>query len=234
MPTAFLVNPSKKSRLKAKKSAQRRVLRNPRRKAAAAPKRRRKPHARKGIGHSFARARKSFGKRVSRGGMGDILKTKIMPAVVGAAGALTVDVVMGYIPLPASLNTVHSRPLVKGALAVLLGVVAGKMGHAKLGRDLAVGSLTVAMHDSGRSMVQKLLPTANLGEYVNGMGYYSPATIPDAAMGEYVNGNPAFMGQIPFMSNNARIMAPFGSQGFQTGTFGASSSAGYTGDDFDV
>lgn len=237
MATAYLINPRKKSRRRRKSAAgathhKRRVRRNPRRKAsrssapAAAPTRRRK---RRSKSTRIQRARGGLRRRAKRTGLGGILNAEIMPALTGAAGALTVDVLMGYIPFPASVNTPSMRPLLKGAVAVGLGMVAARMGKAALGRDLAVGALTVALHDSGRGIVQQILPGANLGEYTGGsLGYYNPAP----KLGEYVDGMPSTMAGIPFMSANPRAnISPFPANGFQTGNFAV--EAGGLDENFD-
>lgn len=222
MASAFIVNPRRKRRRHharrrhkmRRNPAPRKVKRNPARKfrrnpsaPAAAPRRRRRRR-------SFASARRSvrgFGRKL---GLGGIMSMEVMPAVQGAIGAIGVDVALGYIPLPDALKTPTTFPLMKGVIAVAIGMLAAKFGKPSLGRAMAVGGMTVALHDAGKNLVKSALPSLNMGEYLS---YYNPA-LPvmgspsgGGTLGEYLNGGPLFAG-----------MPSFPSAGFQTNQFGVS------------
>lgn len=125
------------------------------------------------------------------------MDTHLQPALVGAAGALVNDVVVGKLVsfLPAGLQKPEIRHLVKGVTAVGLSMLAAK---AKVANNVTikaatVGALTCVLHDAGRAQLQKQLPTIALGEYLSevmgpwdGMDSYS-----QDALGEYLSGSDA-------------------------------------------
>lgn len=119
----------------------------------------------------------------------------LTPALVGALGATAVNTALSKLPLPASLNTGRVRYLTQGAAAIILGMIAQKVGmKAALAAKMAEGSLTVTLH----SAIQEL--GAQFGVNLGGMGYYLPgraavAPAPGAApapqlggVGKYVSG----------------------------------------------
>lgn len=90
-----------------------------------------------------------------------MVKPVLMEGLVGAGGALALDAAWGYIgpQLPA---TIQSSPYLQFAVkclaAIGVGFVGGKVLKGK-GRDLAVGGVTVAMHDMLKTVLQTSLPT---------------------------------------------------------------------------
>jgi len=175
MAQMMLVNPKKR---KAKRKATKKVVarRSPTRRAKrAAPAVRRR-------------------RRNPIGGTGAV--SQIQNAAVGAAGALAVDVAMAKIPLPpAMVSTPGMRAASQGVVSLLIGMGVSKFGRkSKLGRQLAEGGLTVAMHGVGKSMIGPAtgLPLAGyndsglLGYGDNGLlgyqeldGWNSPAPVQD-------------------------------------------------------
>lgn len=120
---------------------------------------------------------------------GSLLNVKKLEAVgkdagVGAVGALGVDLMLGYIPLPAMLKTGIPATLTKAAFAVALGYVAD-MAQKGTGVLVADGALTVILHDLLKSTVQTHLPSVQLG----GLGEYFPTMLPAPSpsdtLGEY-------------------------------------------------
>jgi len=80
-------------------------------------------------------------------------------AAVGASGALVVDVAMSKLPLPANLKTGPALPAVKGGVSLLVGMLVGKiLKKASLGKQLAEGGLTVAIHDMAKPMLSNVIP----------------------------------------------------------------------------
>ena len=117
---------------------------------------------------------------------------QIMNGLVGGAGGVLVDVIQGYLPLPAALATGYGPYIVKGALGVLLGTFGRKlMGNtaAKMG----AGAITIAAYGALKTATAGMLPgttaVAGMGEYLTGpgsrMGYISPTR----PLGEYVGGD---------------------------------------------
>lgn len=99
-----------------------------------------------------------------------------MPAAQGALGALGVDLVTGYLPLPLAVKVSPARHLIKGVLAIGMGMAL----RGRLGQHMAQGALTVAMHDAAKEAVQMMAPGVQLGAEptvadLAGVGYYNPA-----------------------------------------------------------
>jgi hypothetical protein len=121
----------------------------------------------------------------------------LMPSLQGAAGAIGVDVVTGFLPLPLGIKVSPARHFIKALMGVGLGMVMkGSMGH-----NMARGVVTVAFHDAAREAVQMVAPSVQLGmepttEDLAGLGYYNPATVaPGEALGFYPSEGMAGMGE---------------------------------------
>jgi len=117
--------------------------------------------------------------------MGGIM-SMIKPAYQGALGALGIDLITGYVPLPLAIKVSPVRHAIKGILAVGLGM----FFKGSMGRNMAIGGLTVAIHDASKEAVQMALPTVQLGAEpsvsdLRGLAYYNPAVEQHTAMGEY-------------------------------------------------
>lgn len=152
-------------------------------KMLAANRRRRKPST-KYASNPIRRRRRSVsltGKHVRRirrrrnpiripglGGIGSLL----MPAVVGAAGAIAVDAAMAYVPLPASLKSGNMANVTRLGAAVLLGTVGRKL----LGRHAttaAIGAMTVTAYQVGKNLMAQ--SGLSLGYYGAGLSLPAPA-----------------------------------------------------------
>ena len=107
------------------------------------------------------------------GGMGSGIGAMLKEAAIGGAGALAVDVIMGYVQpyLPASMLPVAGQPVglyqvAKAGITVALGK--GLSRHTKgLSQKMAVASLTVQMHEILKSFVPSTMT----------LGYNSPARV---------------------------------------------------------
>lgn len=187
-------NPSPRRRQRRSNPIEELALFNPaprkRKSAAAAPAPRRR-YKRRLIGR---------GKRAARGFMGSTL----MPAAMGAAGALGLDILMGFLPIPAVLTTAPAKYLVKGAGAVGLGIAAGYIVAPATAHQLTVGALTVVIHEALKNTLASAMPSLQLG-MLGEFGYVSPGMIPSGmqayleppTMGMYLEGaNLAEMAEI--------------------------------------
>ena len=198
MPEILLVNPrkrratrrktrrkksvAKKRRTAAQKAATRKMIaanrkrrrKNPvtvrrrRRKPAAAkrrPSRRRAPQRR-------VRRRRNPAPRLT---MRNVQK-QIMDAGTGALGALGLDVIQGYLPIPANLKTGLVGTGVKALLAIGMGIVAEnfKMIRGPASKQMVNGALTVVLHDEFKKQLATFAPGIPLGEYLGSdeLGYY--------------------------------------------------------------
>lgn len=108
-----------------------------------------------------------------------IVEAQLKPALMGAVGAVGIDMLYGNLManfLPAQLTTGMGRHATKGAIAVGASVVVGGFMGSKRANEMAVGSLTVTMRDAIREFLATAAPTLPLGDY-DGMGYYSPGMV---------------------------------------------------------
>lgn len=109
----------------------------------------------------------------------------IMPAAIGAGGALALDVALGYAPLPAMLKTGIPRHVVRIAGAFGLGWLASKVLGTEKGKAITNGALTVAIYNVLKETAVKFAPSIpGLGDYETvDLGYLDPA----ARLGDYGN-----------------------------------------------
>jgi len=119
------------------------------------------------------------------------IQNQLVEAGTGAVGALGLDVVQGYLPIPANLKGGLVGTGVKALLAIGMGVLASNVRIVRpaTAAKMANGALTVVLHDELKKQVQNFAPGIQMGEYIdNGMGYYAsgyPAgNIP--GLGEYL------------------------------------------------
>lgn len=103
---------------------------------------------------------------------GGLVQGTILPSVTAAAGAIGIDLLLGYLPLPDTMKTGPMRWLVKGAAAIGAGMLLEKMKVVKpsTAQMFVTGALTVTMYDAGKSMVNRFAPT--IGARMAGLGMY--------------------------------------------------------------
>lgn len=116
--------------------------------------------------------------------MRSVMNNVVVPAFQAGAGALALDIIWGYVPVPLEWKTGNLRHVVKGGGAIVLGMVAQQMLGAQMGRNIAMGALTVTFHDALRDMVAQFAPNIPLG-------WISPGTSAGNYAGDY--GGPATM-----------------------------------------
>ena len=104
------------------------------------------------------------------------VQNQLVDAGTGAVGALGLDVVQGYLPIPANLKGGIVGTGVKALLAIGMGVVAQniKIVRPATAAKMANGALTVVLHDELKKLTQQFAPGIQLGEYLesDGLGYY--------------------------------------------------------------
>lgn len=184
----LLVNPRKRRR-KSRVTRRRRRSSSRRRKnpgfALPNPRKRRRSR-RRGFARVRRRRNPSGRMRFSIGGV----QSQVMNAVPGALGALGLDVLMGFVPIPAQWKTGIPGYLVKAIGAIAVGMLAGATGLAKGGTatKMTEGALTVMLHGILRNMTAQFAPMVPLGEYeqVDGLGYSGAGY--DAGVGAYLPG----------------------------------------------
>lgn len=116
------------------------------------------------------------------GGAMDTLKN----GAIGAAGAVVSEAVLSKLPLPAALTTGTGMAVAKALVGVGVGMVVSKvMKNRSLGKTMAEGTVTIALHDTIRNAVKGPLGLSGYGNGLLGyadeglLGYYSAAPVFD-------------------------------------------------------
>ena len=165
-----------KRRRSSSSSRRRRTRKNP-----VAHRARRRTRRNPTAGGIVQRARRA----VSERGMTAFFGNVLLPAGVGALGALALDMALQRIPLPASLQTPPFAPLVRIAGAVAIGWGVGLVTGHKFSRQATGGALTVTIYEIARTYLETgttATPAvtspgtaASVGEDIVDLGYYSAA-----------------------------------------------------------
>lgn len=190
MAQMLLVNPRKRRKRRASSKARKVRVRRRRRAAPVAVRRRkRNPSARR---HRRVRARRHYRRNPIglnlRGVQG-----QVMDAAVGAGGALALDIALGYLPIPENLRTGAAAPLIKGIVAIALGMVASKVIKSSTATKMTQGALTVMLHGIFRETAGRYMPTVQMGDWNDGFGIES--------LGYYGSGeNPGVSGYLTDIS----------------------------------
>lgn len=142
-------------------------------------------------------AKRSYRRNPSRrtGMGGGTFGKMLLPAAGIGLGAIGAEIIMGYLPIPASFKTGVARHITKGVVGVAAGMLIGKVLRQKrLGNFIALGAVVIAVHDGVKEFIAAKMPAVHLGQYrgpihgslssFGGMGYTSPAQV--ARMGQYV------------------------------------------------
>lgn len=179
MAQLMMVNPRKRRTRKARTPAQKAATR----KLVARNKRKRNPTAKRRSTRSVTRRYKRNPAR--RMAMGGIINQQVIPAATNATGALALDIIWGFLPIPINIKAGPMKHVAKGAGAIVMGMVAQNVVRPATAKALSQGALTVVMHDAMREFAQRMLPNVPLG-------YYSAGT--PVGVGEYMNGLGAYIG----------------------------------------
>lgn len=136
----------------------------------------------------------------------------LIESAQGAAGATLIDMAMGQIVvrgwLPANMLTNTTYPLVKGGVAIGLGVVVGMLPLPPMLKRFAVegvkGSLICTLRDTVAPYISGNFP---LGRR---MGYAMPGRVLNGRrpMGEYLHGNGAKNDYMPLWQREQRQVYP--------------------------
>lgn len=164
------------------------IFMNPRRKARKVRAKSRRRSKRRAAPAVFANPTRRKRRRISMRGIrrrarrNPIIPTgfvngQLIPAAQGAAGALALDLALGYLPIPENFKTGALRHVTKGLLAVGIGMGVEKLTSRAAGRAATLGALTVVLHDAAREGVAAFVPSVKLGEYLS-----------DADLAEYLSG----------------------------------------------
>lgn len=148
----------------------------------------------------YANPRRRRRNPIGLGGMFGNVTHQLAGAAKGAAGALAVNAIYNYVPLPAMLRTGYVGLATKVGIAMLLGTFGRRLPViGGMAAEMSRGSLTVI----ATQVLSGLLANTGLrlgDASYSGIGYYSPAEIVDGmgGVGEYLSGdgyNPGDMEQ---------------------------------------
>jgi hypothetical protein len=133
-----------------------------------------RPARRRGRSRSRGRSM-NVGASLSRLSVGGIVNETLIPAAIGAAGALATDYALNAVSsqLPAFLQTGPARVGVKLAAALGLGYLVSMIGGRRLGAQALAGAAVVTAYDFLKPYAAAALP--GVAGYNDGMGYWSPA-----------------------------------------------------------
>jgi hypothetical protein len=175
-------------------------------------KKTRRHHARKAVHHkkrrvsnprhvARRRSHRRYNPRFNIGG----LKALAMPAVLGAGGALAMDIALGYLPLPVALQTGMPKQGVRIVTALGVGWAASKvLGKAK-GHAFMQGALTIIAYDVLKGLIHQYAPTVPglAGDYEEvALGYINPAPLlQNAGTGAYMNDMGAYLDPVETMGD---------------------------------
>lgn len=182
MAELMLINPRKRRRKRKMSAKQMMYFGKKRRRRRPVAKRRR--YRANPVGLSMANPRRrTHRKRYRRNPVSfrpmTFVNQTLMPSAIGAAGALGLDFLMGFIPLPMMLQGPAIRPFVRIAGAVGIGVLAGMITNRRMGEQVGAGALTVVLYDTLKGFAKTSFPALNLGDLENQdypmMEYISPA-----------------------------------------------------------
>jgi len=184
MAHMLLVNPRKRRKTRGRKKASKRV----RRSRARAPTRRRR--SRKVVSRRRRNPIRMHRRRRRRNPLGlnfNSIKSQVMDSAIGAGGAVVLDIALGYLPVPASLKTGTAAPLVKGAAAIVMGMLASKVVGSGVAHKMAGGALTVMLHGIIKRTAGTMLPSVQMGAWDDdGLSYYGSGENP-AQIGEFLS-----------------------------------------------
>lgn len=142
----------------------------------------RRRRRRRGV-RTFARAAR---RRYSASTLPGFINGTLLPAAVGAAGAVGVDLAWQYLPLPAALKEGPAAYATRIGLSIALGYAAGMIGGRQFGEQVAGGALVVTMADLAKGYLQTVVPApvptpapAPAADQGSGTGAYVGAYVGD-------------------------------------------------------
>lgn len=157
------------------------------------PRRRRRVHALR-----RHRARRRNPRLFSMGG----ITSALIPAAIGGAGAVALDVGLSFVPLPAMLQGKLAKTGVKIAGALALGWVGGKVLGTDKGKAVTLGALTVVLYGVIKDAIATVAPGVPLSGVGGGgvdyadntigaymippLGYVNPAPFVQDGVGAYM------------------------------------------------
>jgi hypothetical protein len=120
--------------------------------------------------------------------LGGVLTKDLLPAAVGAGGALALDMLWPHLPLPAALQAGPMVIPTRLAGAVAVGIVGGMIAGKRFGTMMTIGAMMPTIYDIAKGYIAANNPApapsgappaphAQLQGYapLDGLGWPSPA-----------------------------------------------------------
>jgi len=107
------------------------------------------------------------------------LTAPIMPAIMGASGAIANEVLFRFLPLPLNLKTGMIGTLSRAAVAVGAGMALDRVLGRKFASQMTAGALTVLAYGQLKGMLATAMPQL-VSEYISDdetVGYYGAGTV---------------------------------------------------------
>lgn len=186
----MLLNPRRKSksrkrRTPAQLAATRKLVALNRRRGGGGKKRRAPARRRNPVAAMPYRRKRRRSKGF--GGLKGITRV-IIPAAIGGAGALAIDIGYNLLPIPPRFKTGMYAPAFKIAGALGIGWLASMFTTKQLAEQIMIGSITVTVASLFKGFAQRTFPQVALGEideetlaFVNAAQFQ-----PDPLIGGYV------------------------------------------------
>jgi hypothetical protein len=183
----------RRARRRARRAAPMQVARNPRRRSF---RRRIRSARRNPTMRGYARrAREMVGR--------NFVGRSLLPAAVGGAGALGLDVALAVLPVPAMLKAGALNIATRVAGALALGYLGKMLVNDRFGEQAMTGALVVTFYDGFKQAMTTYAPSVPLSDYMNWNGtqpalqlgvYDDPGRSQafadhDGSMGVYVSGD---------------------------------------------
>lgn len=113
----------------------------------------------------YIRARRN--PRILGGGAGGFLSNSLIPAAVGAAGAIAVDLAIGNLTfLPASMKSGAGLPITRIGLSLLAGMAVGAIAGEEYGEQAAAGGMIVALYALAKNYMTTKMPNVRMARYM--------------------------------------------------------------------
>lgn len=181
MPQLMLINPAKRRKKKGTKTMARKKRRTTRRKSTA------RRGGRRLASVSKTTTRKTYRRNPTKRGIQGIITRDVVPSIVGGAGALSIDIAMNYLPLPAAFKQGPANLAARGGIALGLGMLLQNFMRKDTAANITKGALTVIAYDGMKQVAKTAMPQLQLGAYDyddysmgayledDGLGYISPS-----------------------------------------------------------
>ena len=141
------------------------VSQNPKRRAPVA-KRKRHRRTKRTFNRNPRRIRRHFRRNPIEGTATGFLSGTLIPAAIGAVGAIGVDLAIGNLPLPATMKTGTMLTVTRIGAALGMGFLVGMVMGEDAGSEAAAGGIIVTLYGVAKTYMQAHMPSVKMARYV--------------------------------------------------------------------